>query len=177
MGIRTVVLNIVTQYLRLILFSVGLLIGMQLPAVVDQYSKRVHAHFLEAEQNLAGFQQTANAYFSGSIKRLISHYQSSEDNVFKKDAANIQFIFERVEILNNEMKLLEQSALFRTFHVVFGYDNKLMDETMQQYSYALLLNPQALLWGIAIAFCLAFFVELLLRLFLQVIFKRRKLAR
>lgn len=170
------VLHVVAQYLRLILFSVGLLIGMQLPAVVDQYSKRVHAHFVEAEQNLAGFQQTADAYFSGSIESLVSHYQSSDDKVFQKDAANIQFIFERVQVLNNEMKLLEQSALFRTFHVVFGYDKKLMNETMQHYSYALLLNPQALLWGIAIAFCLAFFAELLLRLLLQVIIRRRRSA-
>jgi hypothetical protein len=171
-----VVLHVVSQYLRLILFSVGLLIGMQLPAVVDQYSKRVNAHLLEAEQSLGGFQQTADAYFSGSIERLVSHYQSSDDKVFQNDAANIQFIFERVQSLNSEMMLLEQSAFFRTFHVMFAYDQKLMNETMQHYSYALLLNPQALIWGISIAFCLAFFTELLLRLLLQFITRRRRLA-
>jgi hypothetical protein len=149
---------------------------MQLPAVVDQYSKRVHAHYLEAEQSLAGFQQTADAYFSGSIERLVNHYQASDDGVFQKDSANIQFIFERVQSLNNEMMLLGQSALFRTFHVVFSHDNKLMNETMQYYSYALLLNPQALLWGIAIAFFLAFFVEFLLRLILRLIIRRRRPA-
>jgi hypothetical protein len=154
----------------------GLLIGMQLPAVVDQYSKRVNAHLLEAGQSLAGFQQTADTYFSGSIERLVNHYQSSDDKVFQNDSVNIQSIFERVQILSNEMALLGQSALFRTFHVIFSHDQKLMNETMQHYSYALLLNPQALLWGISIAFCLAFLIELLVRLFFQLIIKRRKAA-
>ena len=59
-------------YLRLVLFALGLLIGVQAPGFVDQYSKRVSAHYIEAKKNFAGFQHTADAYFGGSMAALVS---------------------------------------------------------------------------------------------------------
>ena len=157
-------MKFIVDYSRLILFSVGLLIGVQIPAVVDQYTKRVDAHLSEAKHSLTGFQQTADRYFSGNIEQLISHYANSDDKVFRDDASNIQFIYQRVKTLSEELSLLQRSSLLSTYHVVFAADNALMSETMAQYAYAILINPQALMWGISIAFALALLVELLLRL-------------
>ena len=67
------------DYLRLILFCSGLLIGIQVPAVVDQYEKRIDAHLTEALQVLAGFKQTADRYFNGSVEELVKHYENSDD--------------------------------------------------------------------------------------------------
>ena len=155
-------MKFIIDYLRLSLFSIGLLIGIQVPAFIDQYAKRVDAHFVEAEQNMAGFQQTADRYFSGDIDKLIKHYQQSDDQVFNDDAANIRFLHHRVQFLEKEMQMLSRSAVFRAYHVLFGHDKKLFDETFQHYSYALLLNPQALIWGIVFAFCLTILVEALI---------------
>jgi uncharacterized membrane-anchored protein YhcB (DUF1043 family) len=107
-------MKFIVDYSRLILFSVGLLIGVQLPAVVDQYTKRVDAHLSEARQNLAGFQHTADSYFSGSIEQLIAHYAKSDDKVFRNNISNIQFIYQRVKILSEELTLLKRSSLLNT---------------------------------------------------------------
>jgi len=85
-------IRLCTDYLRIILFCSGLLIGIQIPAVVDQYAKRIDAHLTEVLDIFAGFQQTADRYFEGNIQDLISHYKSSDDAVFKNDATNILFI-------------------------------------------------------------------------------------
>jgi hypothetical protein len=58
--------------------------------------------------------------------------------------------------------------------VVFAADKRLMNETMKQYGYSILINPQALIWGISIAFALASIVELLLRLMITLVLKTRK---
>jgi hypothetical protein len=164
-------MKFMVDYSRLILFSLGLLIGVQLPAVVDQYSKRVDAHLSEARQSLAGFQHTADRYFSGSLEHLINHYANSDDKVFRNDAGNIQLIYQRVKILTEELKQLNRSSLLSTYHVVFAADKALMNETMEQYGYSLLINPQALIWGISIAFAWALLVELLLRLMISLALK------
>lgn len=162
-------MKIIKDYLRLIVFSVGLLLGVQLPAVVDQYAKRVDAKLLESSQNLAGFQQTAERYFAGDIKKLVAHYLASDDVVFKQDANNIQFIVQRVALLKEELKLLQQGALISTFHVVFTHDDAIMRETLAQYTYVLILQPTAILWGIAIALLLSILIELIFTAFIRVI--------
>ena len=76
-------LKLCADYLRIILFCGGLLVGIQIPAVVDQYAKQINAHFSETVDVSAGFQQTTDRYFEGSIQDLLSRYKSSDDDVFK----------------------------------------------------------------------------------------------
>jgi hypothetical protein len=44
------------SYLRLVLFTLGLLVGVQVPGFINDYAKRVEAHLIEAQTGLAGFQ-------------------------------------------------------------------------------------------------------------------------
>jgi hypothetical protein len=152
------------EYLRLILFCSGLLIGIQVPAVVDQYEKRIDAHLSEALQILAGFQQTADRYFNGSVQDLVKHYESSDDPVFNDDARNIRFISERVATLQAEAHTLEQAAVWRVLHVVTSPDKQIIQQTMQQYSYMILIDPQALIWGVICGFLIAILLEGILHL-------------
>ena len=147
------------DYLRLILFCSGLLIGIQVPAVVDQYEKRIDAHLSEALQILAGFQQTADSFFNGSVQDLVKHYERSDDPVFNKDARNIRFISERVATLQAESQTLKKPALWRVLHVITTPDQQIIHQTMQQYSYMILIDPQALIWGVICGFLIAILLE------------------
>lgn len=148
------------DYLRLGIFAVGLLVGVQVPGFVDQYEKRVNARLDEATQNLAGFKFTADRYFSGSIERLISHYKASEDVVFQQDAVSIQSIYSRVKLLRQEAQLLSGNQLSQAWHVLAKSNSQLLDETLESYSYSVLLNPFALVWGICGALILAILLDL-----------------
>jgi hypothetical protein len=154
-------IKLCADYLRIILFCGGLLIGIQIPAVVDQYAKRIDAHLTEAMNVFAGFQQTADRYFEGNIQDLISHYKSSDDTVFKNDASNIMFIANRVTYLKSEQADLKKSALMRTAHVLFSPDSKVFQQTIEQYSYMILIDPQALIWGLVSGFIIAGLMDLL----------------
>jgi hypothetical protein len=154
-------IKLCADYLRIILFCGGLLVGIQIPAVVDQYAKRIDAHLSEAMDVFAGFQQTAERYFEGNIQNLIRHYANSDDAVFKNDASNILFISHRVTHLKAEQVALNQSALMRTAHVLFFSDNKVFQQTLEQYSYMILINPQALVWGLVSGFLIASFFDCL----------------
>lgn len=160
-----IMIKLCIDYLRLTLFCSGLLIGIQVPAVVDQYEKRVDAQLTEAKAILAGFQETATRYFQGDIQALLKHYELSEDDVFRHDANNIRYIFERVRSLEAEQNSLSQSAIQRVFHVLVTPERETFRQTMEQYSYMILIDLQALVWGVLFGFLSATLVEGILHLF------------
>ena len=149
-------------YLRLVLFALGLLAGIQAPGFVDQYSKRVSAHYIEATKSFAGFQRTANLYFGGSVEALIAHHESSPDAVFKDEAKSIAAIYVRLKELALELNAMSQSLISRIFHVAFKPDKEILDETITAYSYTVPLNQEAILCGLIAALLLALLVESLL---------------
>jgi hypothetical protein len=146
-------------YLRLALFAVGLLAGIQVPGFVDQYAKRVSAHYIEVTKNFAGFQRTADQYFTGSIDALIAHHEASQDTVFKDEAKSIRAMYGRLQGLAVELEALRRSMLSRISHVAFHPDKDILNETVAAYSYTVPLNQDAILCGVAAGLLLALAIE------------------
>lgn len=150
------------DYVRLMVFAVGLLAGVQLPGFVDQYAKRVDAHYQEAKLNFAGFQQTADRHFGGDVEAMIQHHLASGDVVFQEDGDSIRKIWQRVQLLGKELQAVQQPFLQRSFHVLFAANDELMAETRLNYTYVVPLNQEAVLAGITIGFVVALLIELLI---------------
>lgn len=155
-------MNIVREYLRLAVFAIGLLSGVQIPAFIDQYQKRVDAHLIEAKQNLAGFRQTAERYFKGDMQKLIRHYEQSEDVIFRQDAKNVQLIFNRASLLQVQWDNLNSGVVRRAYYLATQYNPQILQETVTQYSYTVPLNPVALGWGICIALLFAALFDMMI---------------
>jgi hypothetical protein len=146
-------------YLRLALFAVGLLAGVQVPGFVDQYAKRVGAHYLEVAQNFTGFQNTADQYFGGSIDALLAHHEQSSDLVFKEEAKPIRALYARLQSLAVELAAMNRSIFSRITHVAFRPDKEIFNETLATYSYTVPLNQAAIVSGVGIGVLLALAVE------------------
>ncbi len=95
------------SYLRLALFALGLLVGVQVPGFIDDYSKRVEAHRIESEQGLKGFRETAKRFFKGDLVALVGHYQASADPVMRSDAQSLGTLVERSAFLERESKAMQ----------------------------------------------------------------------
>ena len=147
------------SYLRLVLFAVGLLVGVQVPGVINDYSQRVEAHRLEAQQSLRGFSETAQRFFNGDLQALVAHYRASEDPVFRSDAASIGALLARNQLLEREWQALQGPWYEKAWHVLAKADPQLRQETLNGYNYQVLLAPEAIAWGIACALLLAWVVE------------------
>ncbi|WP_339083220.1 DUF2937 family protein [Pseudomonas sp. TMP9] len=150
------------SYLRLALFALGLLIGVQVPGFIDDYSKRVEAHRIEAELGLKGFRDTAKRFFKGDLVALVGHYQASADPVMRSDAQSLGTLVERSAFLERESQAMQGPWYAQVWHLAIAADPALMDETFAAYRYQVLLAPQAIAWGIACALLLAWLLESLL---------------
>lgn len=149
-------------YFRILVFACGLLVGIQVPGFMDQYQKRVEAHFQEVRTNLSGFQRTADRYFGGSLAALISHYRNSVDPVFADDAESVGALHRRYRMLLAQQQAMSGPWYRAGFHLLFYHNDELLAETFAQYSYTVPLNPPAAAWGLAMAFVLSFLLENLL---------------
>ncbi|MCO7564650.1 DUF2937 family protein [Pseudomonas sp. S 311-6] len=152
------------SYLRLLLFTFGLLAGIQVPGLIEAYSQRVEAHLFESRQALSGFEETAQRFFNGDLQALVRHYRSSDDPVFNSDANSIESLLLRNRLLEREWQALQGPWVSRTWHVLVQPDPQLREETLKGYSYQILLVPEAIGWGLGAGFVLALVVESLLLL-------------
>ncbi|MFJ4371671.1 DUF2937 family protein [Pseudomonas japonica] len=164
------------SYLRLILFTCGLLLGIQVPGLINDYSQRVQAHLLESRESLKGFQQTAQRFFKGDLQALVRHYRASDDPVFQSDAESIDSLVSRNRMLEGEWQALQAGWASRTLHVLTQPDPAIREETLKGYSYQILLTPEAAGWGLACALLFALLVESLLLLIGWVIMGGRRKA-
>ena len=147
------------SYLRLVLFTTALLFGVQAPGFISDYSKRVEAHLIEAQQAIKGFKATAQQFFNGDIQALIQHYRNSEDPVFRSDADNIENLLSRTQVLERQWLGLQGSMTGKAWHIATAADPDIRRETLDGYTWQLLLTPTVIGWGIASAVILTFLVE------------------
>ncbi len=160
-------------YLRLVIFTVGLLLGVQAPGFVDQYAKRVSAHYIEAKHNFAGFQQAADQYFNGDVAALIAHHLASPDVVFKGEAKTIGALFARIKTLGAELDAMSGSSISKLIHVAVNPNRDILKETSAAYSYTVPLSPDAILYGVSVGLVVSLAIELVLAGLLSLIWHRR----
>ena len=146
-------------YVRLIVFAIGLLVGIQVPSFVDQYAKRVSAHQIEVANNFRGFQETANQYFGGSVEALIAHHAASADKVFVDEAKTIREMYDRLKSLSAELAALNRPLILQIIHVLFRPNKEILGETRAAYTYTVPLNAPGILSGITLGALLAIIIE------------------
>jgi hypothetical protein len=154
--------EVLHRYLTVVVACIGLLLGLQLPNLVDQYEKRVDAHLREVTATFQPFQDIANKYFNGSIEKLIELHRQSGEKPFQEEGAAIEKMYQRKLRFEAEAAALKTSLPFKIAHVLFGNDREMMDETLAQYTYTVPLNQDALVVGAVMTAMILLALELLL---------------
>jgi|AZIJ01.1.fsa_nt_gi hypothetical protein len=149
----------IVDYLRLILFTGGVLLGVQVPAFVDQYGKSLKAHLIESSLSLEQFEKDAKRYFDGDLDQLISHYQSNPDPVIQDGGASIDAIYKRNRDLKMAWATFSKSTYSAYSQVLFTPLADIKDEVWRHYTYTIILNKPAIISGLCCGFLLALLVE------------------
>lgn len=165
------------HYLSMIVFVSAVMLGVQAPNFVDQYVKRVDAHFQEASSAFASHQKTADLYHDGSVEKLIEHYRAQPDPTFQSGADAIAGSKRRVERFSSEREALQAGLWHQMWHVLWSRDAALFAATMENFSANVPLNADAVICGISAGILASIIFELLLWPFRWVFYQRRKPAR
>ena len=167
----------IVDYLRLILFAGGVLLGVQVPEFVDQYGKNLRSHLLESSLSLQEFKGDAQRYFNGDLDKLIAHYQNKADPVIKDGGASISAIYSRNLHLKQAWATFSKSTYSAYSQVFFTPLADIKNEVWSNFTYAIVLNQSAIISGLCCGFLLALLVEftgLLMTAFIQHFFGLRR---
>ncbi|MGY3884932.1 DUF2937 family protein [Aeromonas aquatica] len=135
------------SYLRMMLFALGLLAGVQIPGLIDLYYQRLDARLQQANLSLAPFQGTAEQHFGGDLNALIAHYGASQDPVFTQDATSLQLLVSQQQRLQQE-SLFQDSPWYRQLsHLLLQPDPQLWQDTLHNYSYVVPIKQAAIFCG------------------------------
>ena len=155
-------MKVLYRYFLILIACTAILFGVQIPNFVDQYEKRLDAHFLEVQNNLRGYQEIADRHCGGSMEVLIQRHEESEDRAVKEETEPIRNMYERYLRFQGERGSLETGLAGRVIFIVAHGDNALINETCQNYSFTIPLNRSAVVSGCICAAVVLVVVELLL---------------
>jgi hypothetical protein len=157
------------SYLRMALFALGLLVGIQVPGFIEDYTTRVEAQLQESEKGLEGFQKTAKRFFKGDLMALVTHYQESKDPVMRSDASSLRGLIDRSAFLKREALVMQGPWYKQAWHLLMRGDQELLRETLQAYRYQVLFAPEVIAWGLGVALILSLLAEAVLNLLVSLI--------
>jgi len=152
------------RYLIVIIACISLLLGLQVPNFVDQYQKRVDAHLREVTINLRPFQEIAAKYFGGDLHKLIELHRNSTEKPFQEEGVAIEQMLERKLRFEADLAALNVSLPEKAWHVMLHGNREILNEVLAQYSYAVPLNQEAIMFGAVASMTILLLVELLLAL-------------
>ena len=151
----------VHHYISLVIFTAGLMLGVQLPNFVDQYVKRVDASLQEAQRHITEYRNIAQRYGLGSIEALIEKHENSSDLTFQAEAVPLKNNYMREKQLQTEMQSLHGSFWSQGLHLIVSGDREIITETYYNYSANVPLNSNAAICGLSAGLLLSFILELL----------------
>lgn len=155
-------LAVVKRYSLQLIFTLGLLLGLQLPHFLQQYELRLQGHFAEAQLQLSQFQALADIYFEGDLQALINKHKSSDINLFKDEAVIIENSYLRALQLQQQVSLLKQPLWYRLTALSQVTQKPIFNETWVAYEANIVLNQSAIIVGLCVAVLLTLVIELML---------------
>ena len=113
-----------------IIFTLGVLVFMQAPHFVDQYTQRLGGFYQAQVKHLNQYQNIANDQFNGDLEALISEFNSSGRESVKQTAGAIQQNRAQVSALKSDLAILENKPFaLQVVHLATSIRYDLAKET------------------------------------------------
>ncbi|RUO60236.1 DUF2937 family protein [Pseudidiomarina insulisalsae] len=161
------------RYFILCLAAVTLLIGIQAPNLLTQYQQRLAAQYAEAMVYYRDYQQLADQFYNGELERLIAAHKQSPEPAFQQEAKIIEKLVQRVARFEQQLQLQQQNYVQQLWALVWRHDDELLSGTLEQYSFNVPLNQQALATGALLALALVVLVDIITGLGKRTLRRRR----
>jgi len=104
---------LIKQLLDKIFFAVGVIVFLQMPHFIDQYTQRIGGYAESKIQQLQEYQVIAENNYQGNLNLLIDSFKQSNDSAIQQTGENMSKTQKDVFVLNDEIQVLEQDGLFK----------------------------------------------------------------
>ncbi len=140
---------IIKGLLDRILFAAGVLLFMQAPHFVDQYTQRLGGFHQAQAEHLRQYQNIANDQYGGDLEALISEFNASGRESVKQTAGTIRENQYQVEQLKSDLQVLEHGPFFsKLVHLSLNMRYGIAKETARVFTPGMPFTLEALVCGL-----------------------------
>lgn len=157
-------LALLQRYSLKVCFALTLLVGLQVPHFLNIYETRLDAHYQESKRQLRQYQILADMLFDGDLNALVESHKNSDVVLFKAETSIIQALVERTDFLSTQKTRLKGNALKRYSFLVTQINQPLFHETQNNYQANIVLNTEAITFGLIFATIMTLSLECVLLL-------------
>lgn len=148
-----------------ILFAVGLILFMQVPQFVNQYTQRLGGYLQGQQEQLTRYQQIADEHFSGELSSMVAEFRESSKGSVRNVGDNLQLLIQKVNETKADLQFLEEGALLSNLsHLSYNLNTKVATETLRTFVPGVPITLEALACGLSGGILLSALLHLLLKL-------------
>jgi hypothetical protein len=133
---------------RIVLIGAILAAGC-VPSFIAQYRQRLGGMLEQANRDLALFQEVANRFHGGDIRRLIKHHLASTDPSFRAEGTAIQTMVETVARLKANLAALNADLFAQVRWIAQEGDATVARATWDSFVPAMSFTGEALIFAFA----------------------------
>ena len=152
----------INHYITMLLFTVMFLVGLQVPAFMDQYTKRVDAQVIEVTRLLRQYQKIADKYHNGNMSELIALHEANANKTFNDEAVVISQHVKREQYLSNHLDQLKNNVFRGASTILFQVDEDIYARTIKQYTMSIQFTKLSLIFAAFMAVFSCVLYELIL---------------
>ncbi len=125
---------IIKGLLDRMLFAVGVLLFMQVPHFVDQYTQRLGGYHQAQVKHLDQYQRIAQNQHQGNLDALIQEFMSSDQASVRETGNNISVIRGQAQSLKNDLYVFDNKPLtFKLIHLATNVRYDIAQQTLTNY--------------------------------------------
>ncbi len=129
-----------------IFFAVGVMLFLQLPHFIDQYTQRMGGYAASQQQQIKEYQSIADQHFDGDLNAYMQRLALNSDPAVAESAQQMNQRLQSAASIEKELKVFEQEALwYQVPYFISHIRLDLAKGTAENFSPGLPINLWA--WG------------------------------
>lgn len=148
-----------------ILFSLGVILFLQLPAYIDQYTHRLGGFQRGFSEQINSFQTIADNNFDGDINQLINNFKQNQMPSIRETAETIEYNVSMNQSIQTDLDALQNRTLTqKIFYLLRHLRLALAKDTLNTFSPSIPLNIMSFVYGLLGGILFSSLFYLLIRL-------------
>lgn len=132
-----------------ILFAAGLLLFMQLPQFMDQYTQRLGGYLQGQQEHLARYQSIADQQFAGDLASLIGDFAASGKSSVREVGHNVSQLVEQIDASIYDLHILEQGQFVsKVIHLSTNMNIDIARETLRIFTPGIPISLEGIVCGL-----------------------------
>ncbi|HEX4896337.1 MAG TPA: DUF2937 family protein [Solimonas sp.] len=142
-------MNLVLGLIDRLLFAAGLLLFLQLPQFIDQYTQRYAGYHQALADSFAEYQANADRHYGGDLGRLIADLRAAPGAGIREIGDKLERDHDTLRRMAAGLEILRHGTLWQKLrYLATDLDRPLAEGTWQDFEPGLPLSTDALLCGL-----------------------------